>query len=189
MSILILGDRLFQSLYSYVFLRQMDEILWKQNGDWCAIFYLRTAENLFCGWTNFAKSLGIQKGIERCVKRNQEYKACKELHSIPRYRSRLPVVKIDIKKRPATNKKGYEYKKSVEGWLLKSSYDISVGRLLRLLMLISKLMMSNNEVDIKTNAEFYNYYYTNFHGHKSPKGFHLPEINWHQKSLKQTNTC
>ena len=65
LSILTLRDRLFQSLYSYVFLRQMDEILWKQNGDWCAIFYLRTAENLFCGWTNFTKSLGIQKGIER----------------------------------------------------------------------------------------------------------------------------
>ena len=75
LSILILRDRRFQSLRSYVFLRQMDEISWKQNGDWWAIFHLRTAENLFCGWTNFTKSLGIQKGIERSVKRNQECKA------------------------------------------------------------------------------------------------------------------
>ena len=29
--------------------------------------------------------------------------------------NRYPVVKIDIKERPATDKKEYEYKKSVEG--------------------------------------------------------------------------
>ena len=66
--------------------------------------------------------------------------------------NRYPVVKIDIKERPATDKKEYEYKKSVEGWLLKSSYDKSVDPLLRLLMLNSNLMMSYNEVDIKTKT-------------------------------------
>ena len=137
-------------------------------------------------WTRDPRPATIsQTRLKDALREIKNIKRCKELHSIPRCRSRLPVVKIDIKKRQTTNKKEYEYKKSVEGWLLKSSYDKSVGRLLRLL----NLMMSNNEVDIKTNGEFCNYYYTNFHGHKSPKGFHLPEINWQQKSLKQPNTC
>ena len=56
-------------------------------------------------------------------------------------------------------------------------------------MFNSDLMMSHDEVDIEINGEIYNYYNTNFYGHKSDKGFPLarnklaPEIRETTKSM------